>query len=150
MARDRLAKREGGAAERFDEGLDRQFVVHARSGSKIDLHVADRERQRGSATLASVQCGLIDPEGAQEFGPAAFEKAQIIGVIDDAGKIRVLIVDPNRETVGFPHASSPRSNRPIWFATGACAGTASPRWRKACGVSMRPRGVRCTKPSWIR
>jgi Holliday junction DNA helicase RuvB len=29
-------------------------------------------------------------------------------------------------------------------------GTSSPIWRNACGVSMRPRGVRCTKPCWRR
>jgi len=29
-------------------------------------------------------------------------------------------------------------------------GSARPRWRKACDVKRRPRGVRCTKPSWMR
>ena len=29
-------------------------------------------------------------------------------------------------------------------------GSARPRWRKACEVSSRPRGVRCTKPCWMR
>ncbi|MGA7383308.1 MAG: hypothetical protein WBW81_01000 [Methylocella sp.] len=40
-----------------------------------------------------------DPERAQEFGAAAFEKTQIRGVIDDTGKIRAR---PARPGGGVP------------------------------------------------
>ena len=45
-------------------------------------------------------------------------------------------------------ASGRRARRSSW--AGSAAGTGRPRWRKASRVSMRPRGVRCTKPCWIR
>jgi hypothetical protein len=33
---------------------------------------------------------------------------------------------------------------------GSRAGSGRPRWRKACPVISRPRGVRCNSPHWIR
>jgi hypothetical protein len=39
---------------------------------------------------------MLDTKCAQKLGAAAFEKTQIGGVIDDTGKIRVLIIDSNR------------------------------------------------------
>ena len=45
-------------------------------------------------------------------------------------------------------ASGRRANRSSW--AGSAAGIGRSRWRKASRVSMRPRGVRWTNPSWIR
>src|SRR5262249_38286586 len=53
---------------------------------------------------------------------------------------------PCRRVQGSP--SSPPENS--WNWPGSRAGSARPRWRNACEVKSRPRGVRWTKPCWIR
>src|SRR6516164_10328524 len=50
---------------------------------------------------------------------------------------------------GHPAQSCvPSPNNPN--CAGSRAGSANPRWRKACEVKSRPRGVRWRKPFWIR
>ena len=80
-------------------------------------------------------------------------------MVDEAGEIRVLEVDPLQQLVAAidepagrarpAHSSAASANSAI-CATLGCDGAASPRCAKALGVSSRPRGVRCTKPCWIR
>lgn len=43
---------------------------------------------------------VLYTERAQKFGAAAFKETQIGGVIDDTGKISVLVIDPHSEAVG--------------------------------------------------
>jgi hypothetical protein len=45
-------------------------------------------------------------------------------------------------------SSTPVGNRPNCGA--GWLGAARPRCVKACGVSSRPRGVRCSRPRWMR
>src|SRR6202008_3634407 len=83
-------------------------------------------------------------------------EAKIVGVIDDAGEIGVLVIDPHRHHVAAlanlavegSHSSSLWPNSPN--CVGSRVGSARPRWRKACEVRTRPRGVRWMKPFWIR
>src|SRR5690348_7744822 len=100
------------------------------------------------------------------IGASSLHEAQIVGVIDDPRKIRVLVIDPDLHVVTavadrtiqmsgerrgrLAHESSsvPPPNNPN--CAGSRAGSARPRWRKACEVSNRPRGVRCRYPHWIR
>ena len=42
---------------------------------------------------------MVNSSQAQTIGAAALAIAQIIGVIDEAGKIRVLIIDPHRQNM---------------------------------------------------
>jgi hypothetical protein len=42
---------------------------------------------------------LVDPAGADELGSPTFQEPEIGGVIDDAGKIRVLIIDAQGEAM---------------------------------------------------
>jgi hypothetical protein len=56
---------------------------------------------------------MLNTERAQKFGAAAFEETQIGGVIDDTGKIRVLVIDADSEAVG--------SHRGSWFSAGPVA-----------------------------
>jgi hypothetical protein len=53
-----------------------------------------------------------DTERAQKFGAAAFEETQIGGMIDDTGKIRVLVIDPHGDAVGC-HRGSRFSAGPV-------------------------------------
>src|ERR1700736_6543541 len=45
-----------------------------------------------------------------------------------------------------PASSGSCARKSSW--AGKVAGTAKPRWRKGGWVSVRPGGVRCTKPAW--
>jgi hypothetical protein len=42
---------------------------------------------------------MIGAQQPQIIGAAAFHEAQIARVIDDAGKIRVLVIDPHRHAM---------------------------------------------------
>ena len=41
----------------------------------------------------------LTPASAQEVGPAALAIAQVVGVVDDARGVGVLVVDPHRQPV---------------------------------------------------
>jgi len=45
------------------------------------------------------QHAMVDADEAQIVGAPALHEAQIAGVIDDAGEIRVLVVDTHRQNV---------------------------------------------------
>ena len=53
------------------------------------------------------QGALVDAACPQHLGAAALEEAQVVGVVDDAGKICVLVIDPHRETVDHVVQASP-------------------------------------------
>ena len=76
--------------------LDGQKVVHPRRFQKFELHPRDHEKQ-GVAVLAGMDRALVNVEFAQHFGAGALDEAQIIGVIDKAGEIRVLEIDADGE-----------------------------------------------------
>ena len=117
----------------------------------------------GSPWSPCVERGVADAEQADEVGPPALHEADVAAVIDDAGEIGVLEIDAHRQDVTAGdqaagkvgpglrgrHSSSPSPNSVNCAAAGP-DGAARPRWRKACGVSRRPRGVRWTKPCWMR
>src|SRR5215475_2782496 len=99
------------------------------------------------------------PSSLMKSERAALAEFQVVGVIDVAGEIGVLVIDADRQDMGLafdppgkirPIAarhSSPPLNRPNWAGrSGAC----SPRWAKALCVSTRPRGVRAMKPCCSR
>ena len=45
------------------------------------------------------QVKLVEPQAAHPFCPGAFDEFQVIGIIDDAGKISVFIVDTDGKAV---------------------------------------------------
>ena len=54
--------------------------------------------------------GLSEAHFAQEFGPRPLGEAQVVGVIDDARRIRILVIDADREDmagVGVSAAGCP-------------------------------------------
>lgn len=79
-------------------GLDGQKIVHPRRFQKFELHPGDHEKQ-GVATFAGMDRALVKVKLAQHFGAGAFDEAQKIGVIDEAGEIRVLEIDADGEEV---------------------------------------------------
>ena len=66
-----------------------------RAGPQIvDVHRAHHEGKAGRLHLRLFeQRMLLGAHQAQMVGAAALHEAQIVGVIDDAGKIRVLVID---------------------------------------------------------
>ncbi len=87
-----------GAADGLHARLDAQQVVHERGLGEGDRHIAHREAEALRATFGEDR-PVMNAERAQKFGAAALQEAQIGRVIDDAGEIRVLIIDAEVETM---------------------------------------------------
>src|SRR6185437_9392355 len=71
-----------------------EHVVHVRRLVEVDVHVAHDEgkaRRLGGGGLE--QRAMVGADQAQVVGAAALHEAQVAGVIDDAGKVRVLVID---------------------------------------------------------
>jgi hypothetical protein len=74
-------------------GLDDKLVVELRGFQIVGLDPAYSEEN----TFLGLQPGLVDAEGADPFRPCPFDEFQVVGVIDDAGKIGILVIDADRE-----------------------------------------------------
>ena len=72
-----------------------------RAGLRNSICIARTTKAKpGSLALRLREQGaVIGAEQAQIIGAAALHEAQIIGVIDDAGEIGVLVIDPHRHEV---------------------------------------------------
>ncbi len=69
-------------------------IVHARGLEEIDRHRAHDEGEAGRFLLGLLeQEPVVGADQAQIIRPPALHVAQIIGVIDDAGEIGVLVID---------------------------------------------------------
>ena len=67
------------------------------------LHRAHHEGKARRLAIGLLEQGaVIGAEQAQVIRAAALHEAQIIGVIDNAGEIRVLVVHPHRHGVASP------------------------------------------------
>ena len=91
-----LRQRDRGALHRDRPCHDVEHVIHPRGLEKIDLHRAHHEGKARRLRLRfRKQRVLLGAHQPQMIGPSALHEAQIIGVIDDAGKIGVLVIDPD-------------------------------------------------------
>src|SRR5882672_2631775 len=97
----------------------------------------DLEDDEQHAVLAR-EARQVDAGLVQQLAPRALHEGQVLGVIDDATGVGVLVVDPHRNL-----QLSERRSRLL-------AGAARPKWRYAASVATRPRGVRCRWPCWMR
>ena len=89
-----LRQRDRGALHRDRPGHDVEHVVHPRGLQEVDLHRAHHEGEARRFRLRfREQRMLLGAHQPQMIGASALHEAQIIGVIDDAGKIRVLVID---------------------------------------------------------
>ena len=97
---DALMKRDRSALHLFRRGRHLQHIVHACGLEKLDLHRAHHEGEARCFLLRFLeQAAMTGTEQAQMIGASALHEAQIIGVIDDAGKISVLVINPDGHDV---------------------------------------------------
>lgn len=69
--------------------FDGQEIIQFSRPAKI--HAASSNSQND--IVIGTQAIMIEPDGSQQFGAAAFGKAQIIGVIDNPGGVGVFVID---------------------------------------------------------
>src|SRR3546814_19614906 len=75
-------------------------LYRSRRQPEIDLHAVNDEDQ--PLLVGRQEVALLAAEAAQVIGAAALEKMQVAGVIDQPGKIRVLVIDPLGEPMPVP------------------------------------------------
>src|SRR5579872_1864703 len=138
-----------------ERGIDDQRVFEARRRQVLDRAAPHRE---ADAVLGG-ELTVREAQAAQHLAAAALGKFEVVGVIDHAGRVGVLVIHPQRKAVAdavvkadahgnaSPAGTSGESSS---NCPGVLTGTGKSRWRKAISVSTRPREVRCTKPSCIR
>ncbi len=89
-----LIEHDGGALDLFRRGDDVEHVVHVRGFSEIDAHVAHHEGKAGRFRRRLLeQRAVVGADQAEIIGAPALHEAQVARVVDDAGKIRVLVID---------------------------------------------------------
>ena len=75
-----------------ETGAHRQQIIETRRGQIFEIDRCDREDD----ALFRAQLVLLEAERAQPFGAATLHEAQIVGIEDDAGGIRVFVIDAHR------------------------------------------------------
>src|SRR6185312_2635527 len=132
--------------EKLVELTDRGEAARQRRGAELPRPTRGEE----SANMSCVRLKGVGALGA-EIG---FVVGEIAAVgVDRIGAPAALRGERLEEAhdMGNPprlHPAYSSSNR---VGSGPSRrGSGRPRWRKACGVRTRPRGVRCTRPIWIR
>src|SRR5216683_5460294 len=133
------------AAPRLLDHVERGAAQFAATGDDLDrlvepggLQVVDGAAANDPVDTALVAQGaVLLAEQPQQLGAAALEEAQPVGVVDDAGRVGVLVINPQRQhmdAVGKPtgrrraHASSagpPLASRSSWRC--CSLGIATPR-----------------------
>src|SRR5207244_6182441 len=95
-SQDALLQRDRGALYLLRRSHHLEHVIHARRLEELDLHRAhyEGETRRLGACLFE-QRAMSGADEAQMIGAAALHEAQIGGVIDDSGKVGVLVIDAN-------------------------------------------------------
>src|SRR6516164_5955429 len=89
-----LRQRDRGALHRNRPGHHVEDVIHSRGPEEVDPHRAHHEsKARGLRLRFRKQRVLLRAHQPQMVGTAALHEAQVVGVIDDPGKIGVLIID---------------------------------------------------------
>src|SRR6185437_16964716 len=79
-------------------GDDFEHVVHARGPQKIERHRSHHEGKSRRLLFGRLeQRAVIGANEPQIVGAAALHVAKVVGVIDDAGEVGVLIVDADGE-----------------------------------------------------
>src|SRR5882757_9422751 len=93
------------AAARLLDHVERSAAQFAATGHNLDrlvepggLQVVDGAAADDPVDTALVAQGaVLLAEQPQQLGAAALEEAQPIGVVDDAGRVSVLVINPQRQ-----------------------------------------------------
>src|SRR5690606_26522441 len=96
---DGLVQSEAGRAELANTGADLQNLVDAGGPEIVELHPAHDESRRIATGRSADQRPVIVADQPQKIRAAALAPAQIAGVVDESGEVRVLEVDPDRQNV---------------------------------------------------
>ena len=94
---DALAEDQARAADPGDLGYDDQGVVDARRPLEVHLQPAHSE---GAAQHAHGRMG--GPRQPQQVRAPPLQEAHVAGVVDEAGEVGVLVIDPHRQAVLAP------------------------------------------------
>ena len=83
------------------DAVDRWCAPPARRrpAPRLRKSTAMRVTAKAQGSGSSSSAAWLDAGRPQELGPPALEEAQVVGVIDDAGEVGVLVVDPHRQHV---------------------------------------------------
>src|SRR4029079_19386404 len=82
------------AFDLFRRGDNVEDIIHVRRFPEIDAHVPDSESKSGCLFFSLLEEGaVVGPDQPQIIRAAALHETQIACVIDDAGEIRVFVVD---------------------------------------------------------
>src|SRR5260370_42022614 len=103
--------------------------------------VLDRypEHQEQDAALAG-EASQVDAGMVEELAARALHEGEVLRMVDDAARVRVLVVDAKRDAEAPVQLSESRSR--------LAAGAAMPKWREAARGGRWPRGVRCRRACW--
>src|SRR5574344_764265 len=85
-----LGKNQRGSLKFSDLVAHHQLLVKAGGMTKIDIHMTHHE---GNG-LRQPDI-LFNAQTSQPFGTRSFQKFQIVGMVDDATRIRVFVIDTN-------------------------------------------------------
>lgn len=85
-----LADLDTGAAKFVKPGFDLEEIVDPRGLEKIANHPPHHKTD-------AVKPVMVNAEKAEAIGPATLAELEVAGVIDSAGKIRVLVIDTHRQ-----------------------------------------------------
>ena len=88
-----LAKEDLRLGDFLDLEADPQHLVEPRRFQVFEIDAAHDE---GNPRVAQ-QVGLVVADRAQPFAATAFEKLEVVGVIDDAASVGVFVVNANGE-----------------------------------------------------
>jgi len=88
---------EARALQTCGPGLDDQVILEMRRLHVVGFHATDGEDE-----TPGLHVQLTDAGRTHQFGAAAFQKPQVIRVVDDSGKIGVFVVDAHGVTMD-PH-----------------------------------------------
>lgn len=75
------------------QGFDLKEIIDTRRREPFSRHLADGECKR---LIPAEERRMRDAAGAKGFRTSAFEEMQIARMVDDPGKIGVLVIDPDR------------------------------------------------------
>ena len=144
------ASRRCSSSSRAPPDAERPRAHLSRSSSRAGRRKSIDARDREHDAVVVGEAAVVEAQRAQQLGPPALGKAQVVGVVDDAGRRRC----PRSRRAAASGArqrswrAPRRTGRP---AVPTRTGRVEAQMRaRPARVSSRPRGVRCNRPCCSR